>query len=1320
MTKRRVLAVLVALAMLIGGLPVSGLEANAAQKHCKNSDDCIVCTIAEMINDLPDAEDIDVYNAAAVVEQIHAIDRIKGELSDDEYEEMLDLIDTIPPKSGFGMDISKKYEEAVDKVTSLNAGGSLYITKKYSVEEFELDWTKTDATVKIEALDEGSSFEPLSITLGDIDVYNSPFHVNKLDSYNMESDGWTNKYILPAGTYKITETGYHAVTEDGDKLATTATYDVDGEELEDYAIVAVKNGEDNAVTVMNGRAEKYLSVDICDSYGNTIDGASLTLTEVYGNNEEYTINSGNGNYLYVGEYTMKIEAPAGYIVPNLEDAILGLRNDENVNLNNDIDGISVGYDSITIKLNKESSVKIAALVVDSDWNEDYLSGVKLGVYDKEGNEVATWTSGTANYVINKLIADEEYTIKVISVPEGYYYEGEDEIEFSVDGDGYAYTSANTDEEGCIQIEFNEFIEYYVPLLPKNLLYGEPFGGNILDLANITKNGQPFSNPHFGQSVYIECTDADGNKYETKDGAVIPVGTYKAAGKPAGETTGTKYTFGNPVDVIVAKRPLTSSDINSVTVKDKEYDGTKTAEAIVIFKNEDPQNGYNGGMQINGANQFGPIYDKVTAIVTAEFEDAKAGTDKTVTYTVTGLEGAAAKNYELPDGGIKGATTGTITKKALTEYYIPVLAKERTVEYGDKIGTFIDINNITMDGEPTNYLTGMPFSTLAIDENGNKLSAYADTVLPVGKYKLTGEQTGSFENSLFTFGEMTLTVAKRALDKDDFTVSAKDKDYDGTTDVQLEVKAKDSVLAADVAAGKVTIEIDGEFESVDAGKNKEVNYTITLKGANASNYDVPAEGIKGSTSASIIATVEKPVITFEGTKDNGKYTSDVTVKIESATSGATIYYTIDGSDPATNVDGRIKYNSTFEVTGEEGTEVNKAIRAIAVKTDMKDSETVKEDLEIAVPDESPTVEITVKNNAWNTLLNTVTFNKFFKETQKAIIKAEDNYSGIAKVEYCVSEETLDEAGINNIAWSVYDASFNLVPNAKAIIYAKATDKAGNVAIVNSEGIVLYTDSTVSESSYEYTQDINMDLPEIKVTLNGNTINSVLNGNEVVDADKYTVDGNGTIAFDREYLDSLEGGVQDITVMINPMGEQYPRMRSTNEAPENLSIKLNIIDTKKNDNGTVSADNNGDGDFDDPEDKTYIPEDTDGDGTPDEFTEVKPNDDGSYTDENGTPNDPSDDKTYIPVDKDNDGKVDDLIEVKPNDDGTYSDDANGDGKFGGDGDNKYKSNGNGLFVVYKDPVATETGDDFDLLFMMTIMLITLATMTVVAYVGRRRTQ
>jgi len=104
---------------------------------------------------------------------------------------------------------------------------------------------------------------------------------------------------------------------------------------------------------------------------------------------------------------------------------------------------------------------------------------------------------------------------------------------------------------------------------------------------------------------------------------------------------------------------------------------------------------------------------------------------------------------------------------------------------------------------------------------------------------------------------------------------------------------------------------------------------------------------------------------------------------------------------------------------------------------------------------PEAEISIEENKWNTLLNTITFGKFFKETQTVTITAadEEEGSGVTQICYILAKSKLSEEELQTAEWTAYTGPFHIEPDNAYIIYAKAEDAAGNVVIISSEGIVL---------------------------------------------------------------------------------------------------------------------------------------------------------------------------------------------------------------------------------------------------------------------------
>ena len=106
---------------------------------------------------------------------------------------------------------------------------------------------------------------------------------------------------------------------------------------------------------------------------------------------------------------------------------------------------------------------------------------------------------------------------------------------------------------------------------------------------------------------------------------------------------------------------------------------------------------------------------------------------------------------------------------------------------------------------------------------------------------------------------------------------------------------------------------------------------------------------------------------------------------------------------------------------------------------------------------PTGEIKIAENGWKSFLNTITFGLFFKDTQMVTVTAADNSGEAVTVEYLLSEKALTESELARMTFTAYSAPFSINADNEYVIYAKLTDTSGNVAYINTNGIVL--DATV---------------------------------------------------------------------------------------------------------------------------------------------------------------------------------------------------------------------------------------------------------------------
>lgn len=166
----------------------------------------------------------------------------------------------------------------------------------------------------------------------------------------------------------------------------------------------------------------------------------------------------------------------------------------------------------------------------------------------------------------------------------------------------------------------------------------------------------------------------------------------------------------------------------------------------------------------------------------------------------------------------------------------------------------------------------------------------------------------------------------------------------------------------------------------------------------------------------------------------------------------------------------------------------------IKNIQKDTNiTVEGVADITAPD----TEIKVSNKTWKSILNKITFGLFFKETQKAEITATDEGSGVNKYYYYVdksgSEKSLTEKQLQAVDWKE-GTSVTFSEDSNYVIYAKVTDKAGNIKYVSTDGIVIDTiapqvSGVESNQTYTKTQtftvtDNNLDT----VKVDGQTVES----------------------------------------------------------------------------------------------------------------------------------------------------------------------------------------------------------------------------------------
>ena len=174
-----------------------------------------------------------------------------------------------------------------------------------------------------------------------------------------------------------------------------------------------------------------------------------------------------------------------------------------------------------------------------------------------------------------------------------------------------------------------------------------------------------------------------------------------------------------------------------------------------------------------------------------------------------------------------------------------------------------------------------------------------------------------------------------------------------------------------------------------------------------------------------------------------------------------------------------------------------------------------------------VTLTDAEAVWDRIPETITFEMYFKDDQKAIVEATDSFSGVNKVEYYETNEVLDLEGIKLLSddkWKVLDEDVvTIAEDAKQFIYyIRITDKSGNIAYLATNGAEFDTTapviSGVVDGKTYYTSQ--------EVTVTDKNLEKVkLNGEEVTDV--IILEGNKEATYTIEAIDKV-GNTTTITL------------------------------------------------------------------------------------------------------------------------------------------------------------------------------------------------
>lgn len=324
--------------------------------------------------------------------------------------------------------------------------------------------------------------------------------------------------------------------------------------------------------------------------------------------------------------------------------------------------------------------------------------------------------------------------------------------------------------------------------------------------------------------------------------------------------------------------------------------------------------------------------------------------------------------------------------------------------------------------------------------------------------------------------------------------------------------------------------------------------LVLNGTDKNNYVLSQTGNQTETTATITPkSLTSNMVTLDGEDNTYMFNSRNMIK--------PVVTVKDGETALTNND--------FEVSGEvEKTDYGTYTLNVVGKGKYQGTVPVQWSIN---ENKAPTGTIKIGNNTINKVLNSLTFGYFFKETKAVTITGSDGEgeSGVKEVSYYLANDILSIEQLENVTWIKIDngKTFNINPNNKYVIYAKIVDNAGNSSIINSDGVVLYSDSTSVTEKLEYTKTTENDLTA-SVNLNGNVIKNVAIGNKSLPNNAYTVE-DSTIAFNGKWLDTLDANDYTLTVSYNPLGVEYINNQG-NQAPRTTTITLKV----KKANGSIT--------------------------------------------------------------------------------------------------------------------------------------------------------
>ena len=555
----------------------------------------------------------------------------------------------------------------------------------------------------------------------------------------------------------------------------------------------------------------------------------------------------------------------------------------------------------------------------------------------------------------------------------------------------------------------------------------------------------------------------------------------------------------------------------------------------------------GGVNINEEPQITSLKLTVTkqtgtATITGTPDKTYDGTPVSAPqYTCNNTEGIVTVEYKAQ--GADDSEYNTTAPKTAGKYTVRVtVAADGNYKAASATADFtISAKKITVAIDRKTSIYGNDIVTLTATDNGivngdsnvYSLSTIASKTAGVGTYDITGTALDDNYSITFTGGENAYEITKRNLT---VTVVVNDKQYDGLNTASIK-----SVILNNVVNNDSITLLNGTptFHSVNVANGIGITFTdFTLSG--------DADVLKNYTltqPTGVTANITNgwnPVKDTEYTASipnaKGWLKEDLTVTAKDGYE-LSLTNTADGTWENTligaveSADSSLKFYVRNKTTGAVSEQVT-----VAYKLD-KNTETTGT---------TGKVEF-VGRSSWQTFVNHITFGLFYKDEVTVKAEADDGLSGVASIEYAVSDKAMSLEEVMAITdWTAMpkDGVGVTVEDEKTFVYfIRITDKAGNVTYISTDGAEYDTTCPAiggieNGSIYNTTQVITVtDKNFESITVNGEpaTLDSegklALNGNLETTYAIHVMDKAGNVT---EYIVTMKviaditDSIKDITV------------------------------------------------------------------------------------------------------------------------------------------------------------------------------------------------